>query len=990
MDPIARRLWLGWTTVLAAGALALVLGASTLATRASDRALAPELALTTDVIAGALAADLQRALAYGVPLREIPGVPDWLGDIVAANPVLVGVALSDAAGATVHDHRVPEALRGALAGRRGAGQDTVGRWQVSTVPLKTAAEAAPSGWLHVVGARRPAGSTPLQVSLAAAAVAALLAALALRAVLWRRLVAPLRAVREAFAGLADARLPAPDGPAIVTGRKAPAERALALVAGRIDALLERNRQLLQKMGEVRAAHFDPAILARIDALAAPLAARRAGTADRTRATASERAGRGALAPRMLVATAGAIVVAATAAACLVALHGEPERRALVRSAEALVARTWAGVLDGDRRTLEVALDAAAADPALARASTEGGGETLADALTRLRPTGIGLSVLRPDGSVLATTAPRGSRPYPQRIALERLRASGDGMHGVWQGVDRSYQSGAARMATGPRGEPRVLVATRPLRHAVDALAERLGGPAAIADLRGRTVFEEGATVVDAWRAAGRQGHVGTLGDAPAVLAATPLLGTTGLTLGTLLAAPPREAAPTDREQLLQAIAWVVLIGAAIAALLYLRRALVPVARAADRLERLATDDASAEPEATPALDPVRVQRALERLRDRIETLGALRRSRDRQGRRQARFIRQQMLELASRLDERARANVLEDLRRIEQAGRPGSEPTTTTMASPGAPDADAADAGRAAASRTDQVVDEIGILALGFQNLVGRVGDQYQELARYVEELREALRVKTQFIAIQQELEIARKMQLSFLPTAFDVHERLSLRATMNAAKEVGGDFYDFFPLDEHRVAVTVADVSGKGVPAAFFMAVSRTLLRAVARLGDGPAASLTRLNDLLAADNAEMMFVTLFYAVIDTRDGSVRYSNAGHNPPYLVRADGTIEALPPTGDVALAVMGGMDYSELALVLRPGDALAMYTDGVTEACNATEELFGEPRLESLLREVGGREVAEVTAQIVEAVKAFENGSPQTDDVTTLVVRLRAA
>jgi len=384
----------------------------------------------------------------------------------------------------------------------------------------------------------------------------------------------------------------------------------------------------------------------------------------------------------------------------------------------------------------------------------------------------------------------------------------------------------------------------------------------------------------------------------------------------------------------------------------------------------------------PTLSPVRMQRAIDRLRDTIEMLSALKRSRDRQGRRQARFIRQQMLELASRLDERARANVLEDLRRIEQAGRTGPEPAVGVPAVAAAP--------AYVDPRFEQVVDEVGILALGFQNLVGRVGDQYQELARYVEELREALRVKTQFIAIQQELEIARKMQLSFLPHAFDVHERLSLRATMNAAKEVGGDFYDFFPLDEHRVAVTVADVSGKGVPAAFFMAVSRTLLRAVARFGDGPAASLTRLNDLLAADNAEMMFVTLFYAVIDTRDGSVLYSNAGHNPPYLVRADGSIEALAPTGDMALAVMGGMDYSELGLVLAPGDALAMYTDGVTEACNPAEELYGEPRLESLLREVGRLDVETITRRVVEAVKAFEDGSPQTDDVTTLVVRLKDA
>jgi phosphoserine phosphatase RsbU/P len=980
IEPIARRLWLGWAAILAACALVATSGLGAYASRASDEALAPELALTTEVIAGALSVDLQRALSYGVPLREIPGMAEWFEDVVAANPVLVAVALSDATGMLLHEHRLPEPLRPILARRLAGGQETVERWQLSTVSLKASTDVAPAGWLHVVGARQAPTFDPLKVSFPAALIAALLVAMGLRALLRHRLAAPLRAVRETFAGLAQGQLPdlapSPGAP----GRHAPAERVRALLDARLDVFRERKQQLLRKLGEVRAAHFDPTILERIDALAKPLSTRGAQAAHRAQATTLARATRLPITPRMLLATAGAIALAVAAAWTIAALQAGPERRALVQSAEEALARGWASALNEDRRKLEAVLTSAASDAALASEIAEARHDLLVDTLKRMRSSGLTLSLVQQDGTALATTASRGMRPYPQRNVLKRLRGAGDTLHGVWQGADRTYQSGAARVVLGPRGEPLALVATWPLQRTLEALSSQLAAPASVADLRGQPVFEADKALVDAWRAAGREGHIGVLADAPVVIASRPLLSAGGLTLGTLLAATPRAAELTDREQLLRTLAWAVLLGAALAALLYLRATLVPVARSADRLQRLADDDASGEPEAAPPLSAGTMQHSIDRLRGSIEALSALKRSRDRQGRRQARFIRQQMLELASRLDEGARAHVLEDLRRIEEAGK----------AEPGS--ADTAGAGASAPAyvdpRFEQTVNEVGILALGFQNVVARVGDQYQELARYVDELREALRVKTQFIAIQQELEIARKMQLSFLPQEFGVHAELSLRATMNAAKEVGGDFYDFFAIDEHRVAVTVADVSGKGVPAAFFMAVSRTLLRAVARFCDGPAATLTRLNDLLEADNAEMMFVTLFYAVIDTRDGSVCYSNAGHNPPYVLRADGSIEALAPTGDMALGVMGGMDYSELGLVLAPGETLAMYTDGVTEACNPAEELFGEPRLETLLSDIGRLDVEEITLRIVAAVKAFEDGSPQTDDVTTLVVRLK--
>ena len=257
-----------------------------------------------------------------------------------------------------------------------------------------------------------------------------------------------------------------------------------------------------------------------------------------------------------------------------------------------------------------------------------------------------------------------------------------------------------------------------------------------------------------------------------------------------------------------------------------------------------------------------------------------------------------------------------------------------------------------------------------------------------VVELREALRVKTQLIAIQQELEIAREMQLSFLPRAFEPVNGLGVHGTMVPAKEIGGDFFDFFPLDEHRVAITVADVSGKGVPAALFMAVSRTLLRAVAQFEDRPGACLARLNDLLAADNERVMFVTLFYAVIDTRDGSIVYANAGHNPPYRLRADGGLEAIDPADGMALAIMEDNEYPEHRMTLAPGDALFLYTDGVTEAFDPDQQMFGEARLESLLAGLHGVPRHEWPQRVIDAVNRFEAGGPQTDDITCLIATYR--
>jgi sigma-B regulation protein RsbU (phosphoserine phosphatase) len=286
----------------------------------------------------------------------------------------------------------------------------------------------------------------------------------------------------------------------------------------------------------------------------------------------------------------------------------------------------------------------------------------------------------------------------------------------------------------------------------------------------------------------------------------------------------------------------------------------------------------------------------------------------------------------------------------------------------------------------DRPDDSLRRLAMVLSGMTGRIVRQQQILSSMVVELREALRVKTQYIAIQQELEIAAKMQSAILPRHFVSKNGLSIHASMTPAKEIGGDFYDYFELDQNRVAMIVADVSGKGVPAALFMAVSRTLLRAVAKFSSDPGECLDQLNGLLTVDNEQMMFVTLFYAVIDTRNGAVTFANAGHNPPYLLRKNGIIEAVVPTRGIALAVFDGMDFEVGHLLLEPGDGFFMYTDGVTEAFNPQGDMYGTDRLESLLVQLSTLPVDQVPGRIEADVKVFEAGGPQSDDVTCLMAR----
>jgi sigma-B regulation protein RsbU (phosphoserine phosphatase) len=239
---------------------------------------------------------------------------------------------------------------------------------------------------------------------------------------------------------------------------------------------------------------------------------------------------------------------------------------------------------------------------------------------------------------------------------------------------------------------------------------------------------------------------------------------------------------------------------------------------------------------------------------------------------------------------------------------------------------------------------------------------------------------------VQQELALGRKIQESFLPSSCPATPCSDLAAISRPARQVGGDFFDFIPLPKKRLGLVVADVSEKGVPAALFMALTRSLMRVYSGRGTAPGRAIHRVNEFLVADSGtSSMFVTLFYAIWDPERGSLHYANAGHNPPLIRRADGSLEIFP-RGGLALGVLPGQKWTEGEVLMQPGDLLVAYSDGLTEAMNSTRELFGTERLYAFLRKPVVEDAQLILDQIIEEADRFTGDYPQFDDMTLLVLR----
>ncbi len=275
--------------------------------------------------------------------------------------------------------------------------------------------------------------------------------------------------------------------------------------------------------------------------------------------------------------------------------------------------------------------------------------------------------------------------------------------------------------------------------------------------------------------------------------------------------------------------------------------------------------------------------------------------------------------------------------------------------------------------------DEVASLAHSLDNMKTSLKD-------YIRDLTDLTAAKER---IESELQIARDIQMGILPKVFPPfpeRDDFALYADVEPAKEVGGDLYDFFFIDEERLCVTLGDVSGKGVPAALFMTITQTLIKTRATQNLSAGEVIAWVNHDLAQENPSFMFVTMFFGIFNVKTGDLDYVIAGHNPPYIVRANGDLEMMPSTKGMALGIREEAQYSAAKVTLSQGDMLFLYTDGVTEAMDPHNDLFSEERLENILKEHGLMKVGDLIKHIFAEVHSFADTAPQADDITMLALR----
>ena len=255
--------------------------------------------------------------------------------------------------------------------------------------------------------------------------------------------------------------------------------------------------------------------------------------------------------------------------------------------------------------------------------------------------------------------------------------------------------------------------------------------------------------------------------------------------------------------------------------------------------------------------------------------------------------------------------------------------------------------------------------------------------------VRQAIKDRDRLVAIQNELDVAREIQKAMVPQKFPPfpdRNEFDIIARMKPAKKVGGDFYDFFFIDDIHMGFAIGDVSGKGVPAALFMAVCRTLLKATALENLPPDVCLTRVNKLLCAEKTKAMFVTIFYGILNTRSGEIQYSNGGHNPPFVITNDGKIRQIALTDGFVVGAISASVYKSNSLKLNPGDRLFMHTDGVTEAMNSGQEMYMEDRLGKCLQRLKGSSLNDMLQGVLDDIREFTADTPQLDDITMMALK----
>lgn len=277
--------------------------------------------------------------------------------------------------------------------------------------------------------------------------------------------------------------------------------------------------------------------------------------------------------------------------------------------------------------------------------------------------------------------------------------------------------------------------------------------------------------------------------------------------------------------------------------------------------------------------------------------------------------------------------------------------------------------------------DEIGDLATSFNTMT-------KDLKTYIKQLAETTAARER---MESELKIAHDIQMGILPKEFPSFEgeyEVDIYAVLEPAKQVGGDLYDFFLLSENQLCFTIGDVSGKGVPAAVFMSAVKTLIKATAKTIDKPSTILRIVNEEISKGNEYATFVTVFLGLLNVKTGEICYTNAGHNPPLILRKDKSVEFLTGTRNLVLGFDEDFSFRQDTVTLKPGEGIFLYTDGITEAFNSKGELFSAERLQKDIADCQNNLSKELVLTILKNIQSFSTGVPQSDDITILTIRYR--
>jgi sigma-B regulation protein RsbU (phosphoserine phosphatase) len=274
---------------------------------------------------------------------------------------------------------------------------------------------------------------------------------------------------------------------------------------------------------------------------------------------------------------------------------------------------------------------------------------------------------------------------------------------------------------------------------------------------------------------------------------------------------------------------------------------------------------------------------------------------------------------------------------------------------------------------------------IDFDDLEVTIENTIEEIQR----IRRSIEMEQQLDSLQSDLNMAAQIQQNILPQTFPAYpedDRFEVFAKMMAAKHVGGDFYDYFHIEEDKLAFLLGDVSGKGMPAAIYMAVSRTMLKAIGSEVIDPARCLEKVNQMLVPESDMTTFVTVFYGVLDVQTGELCYANGGHNLPYRLSSDGEVNQLDNVGGLLLGKFKDAEFNSKSIQLNPGESILIYTDGVTEAKNSNDDFFEHERLKAYLENNSDKSLDNRVKRLFVEVMKFTGSATQFDDITALSVK----